>query len=139
MQNLSKLVKILQIIVCHVIYWIILSVLNDPKNGLRCDILSFWLHLPSAAFSNHYTLDFTFSVFTWVNDIQKHPHHFQASCTKFFRMDERWNVWHAVWSVAKCILDFKQTVPWKLWYVCPWRKQVHAFHPHGQRNRNGRC
>lgn len=57
----------------------------------------------------------------------------------FFRMAERWNAWHAVWSVAKCILYFKQTVPWKLWYVCPWRKTVHVFHLHGERKRNSGC
>lgn len=137
--NQSKLVKMLWFIIYFIFHWAIFWSLNDPKMGLRCDILSFWLHLTTAAFPNLNTLDFTFSVFTWMNDIQKHPHHYQTSCTSFFRMAERWNAWHAVWSVAKCILYFKQTLPWKLWYVCPWKETVHVFHLHRERKRNGGC
>lgn len=125
----------------HALHWAILWSLNHQKPGLRCDILSARLQLLTAAFSNHYTLDFTFPIFTWMSDKQKHPHHYHTSCTSFLRMVERWYTCHAVWSVAKCILYFKQTVPWKLWDACPWRKTVQEFHLHRERTSKeiGRC
>lgn len=62
----------------HTLHWAILWSLNYSKPGLRCDILSAWLQLLSQVFSNHYTLDFTFPIFTWMSDTQKHPHHYQT-------------------------------------------------------------